>query len=105
MKHVPLRLFIVTTYIFCCRLIGEFLLPPSNVLPRSYRELCAIMKHIGMEYQAIDAYPKDHIIYHKEYENATEYPECHTSRYRDDQMTKKVPHKVLRYIPIIPCLK
>ncbi|XP_057868321.2 uncharacterized protein LOC131075496 [Cryptomeria japonica] len=63
------------------RLIGDFLLPPSNILPRSYRELSAIMKDIGMEYQAIDACPNNHIIYHKQHEFATECPECHISRY------------------------
>jgi hypothetical protein len=29
------------------------------------------MKNIGMEYQEIDAYPNDHIIYHKELEFTT----------------------------------
>lgn len=93
------------TNIFCCRLIGVYLLPPSNILPRSYRELGATMKHIGMEYQSIDACPQDHVIYHKEDENAIECPKCHTRRYRDGQVTKKVPCKVLRYIPIILHLK
>ena len=58
-----------------------------------------------MEYQAIDVCPEDHVIYHKEHENATECLECHTSRYGDDKVTKKVPHKVLHYIPIISRLK
>jgi len=98
-------LFILTTYIFCCRLIGEFLLPPSNILPRSYRELSTVMKDIGMEYQAIHACPNDHIIYYKEHEFATQCPVCHTSRYRTDRLTKKVPQKVLRYIPIIPRMR
>ena len=93
------------TFFCCCRLIGEFLLPLSNVLPHSYRELCAIMKHIGMEYQTIDACPKDHVIYHKEYKHATYFPKFHTRRYKYDQVKKRVPCKVLCYIPIIPCLK
>ena len=29
-------------------------------------------------------------------------PQCEISRYQTDQVTKKVPRKVLRYIPIIP---
>ena len=73
MKYVPLILFILTIF-FCCRLIGEFLLPPSNILPPSYQDLSAIMKDIGMEYQAIDACPNDHIIYHKQHEFATKCP-------------------------------
>ena len=83
------------------RLIGECLLPPSNILPHSYQELSTIMKDIGMEYQTIHACPNEHIIYHKQHEFAIECPDFHISRYRSDQITKKVPHKVLRYIPII----
>ena len=54
-----------------------------------------------MEYQVIDACPNDHIIYHKQHEFATECPKFHISRYRTDQLTKKVPRKVLCYILII----
>ena len=102
MNNVPLILFILTTYIFFCRLIGEFLLPPSNILPCSYQELAAVMKDIGMKYEAIHVCPNDHIIYYKEHEFATQCFVCHTSRYRTDRLTKKVPQKVLHYIPIIP---
>ena len=60
------------------------------------------MKEIGMEYQAIDACPNDHIIYYGQYASENEFPQCQISRYRTDKVTKKVPRKVLRYIPIIP---
>lgn len=63
------------------------------------------MRDIGMEYQAINAYPNDHIIYHKQHEFGIEFPKCHISRYQIGQTTKNVPHKVLRYIPIIPCIQ
>ena len=55
------------------------------------------MKHIGMEYQLIDACLKDHIIYHKEQKNVIECPRFHTSRYRDDQVTKDVSQDSLLY--------
>ena len=55
-----------------------------------------------MQYEAIDACPDDHIIYYKQHEFETECPECHISRYQTYQITKKVPRKFLRYIPIIP---
>ena len=63
------------------------------------------MKDIGMEYQTIHACLNDHIIYHKQHEFATQYPICHISRYQSDRLTKKVPRKVLRHIPIIPRLQ
>ena len=77
----------------------------SNILPRTYQDLSTIMKDIWMEYQAFDACPNDHIIYYGQYAYEMEWPQCHISRYRTDQVEKKVPYKVLHYIPIIPCLK
>ena len=62
-------IFILTIFLICCNnLIVEYLLPSSNILPRTYRYLSTIMKDIGMEYQANDACPNDHIIYYKQYE-------------------------------------
>ena len=63
------------------------------------------MKEFGMEYQAIDACPNDHIIYYGQYALENECPQCQTSRYRTDKVTTKVPHKVIRYILKIPCLQ
>jgi hypothetical protein len=91
--------------IFCCRLIGEYLLPSPNKLPHTYRELSAILKEIGMEYQAIDACPNDHIIYYGQYASESNFLECQISRYRTNQLIKKVANKVLHYIPIIPRLQ
>ena len=58
-----------------------------------------------MHYEEINACPNDHVIYYNQHEFAIECLECHVSRYRIDKLTKKVPHKVLRYIPIIPHLQ
>ena len=58
-----------------------------------------------MYYEEIHAFPDDHVKYYNQHEFATECPECHVSRYRIDKVTKKVPQKVLRYIPIIPHLQ
>ena len=81
------------------------MLPPSNILPHTYRDLFFIMKEIGMHYEEINACLDDHVIYYNQHEFATECPKCHVSRYRIDKVTKKVPQKVLDYIPIIPCLQ
>ena len=63
------------------------------------------MKEFRMEYQVIDACPNDNIIYYGQYALRNEFPQCQTSRYQTDKVTKKVPHKVLRYILIIPRLQ
>jgi hypothetical protein len=105
MQYLQLISFILTSYLLCCILLGEFLLPSSNILPRTYRDLHAIMKDIGMEYQNIDSFPNDHIIYYGNHASKTKFPQCIISRYRTDQVIKKVPRKVLHHIPIIPSLQ
>ena len=50
-------LFTLTYSFEFCRLLGEFLLPTSNTLPHTYREIYVIMKEFGMEYEAIDTCP------------------------------------------------
>ena len=60
---------------------------------------------IGVEYQSIDACPNDHIIYYGQYASENKCPQCEISRYRIDKVTKKVPRKVLLYIPIILCFQ
>ena len=60
------------------------------------------MKEIGMDCQDIDACPNDHIIYYGQYASENKCPQFEISRYRTDQVTKKVPLNFLRYIPIIP---
>ena len=49
-------------------IVSEVLLPTSNIFPCTYREISVIMKEIGMDYQAIDEFPNDHIIYYGQYE-------------------------------------
>ena len=58
------------------------------------------MKEIGIHYEAIHPCSDDHAKYYNLHEFAIECPEFHISRYRTDQVTKKVPLKVLCYIPI-----
>ena len=63
------------------------------------------MDQIGMKYQTIHACPNDHIIYHKKHEFEIKCHDCHISKYWSNQITKKVPRKVLWHIPIFPCLQ
>jgi hypothetical protein len=62
------------------------------------------MKDIGMDYKIIDACHNYHIIYYGQHASKTECLQCLMSRYRTNQVTKRVSRKVLRHIPIIPRL-
>ena len=80
-----------------CRLLLDFILPTSNILPRTYREIYVIMKEFGMEYQDIDACPNDHIIVYAQYALENECPQCQTSRYRTDKVKKGASQSSLLY--------
>ena len=80
-------------------MIAEFLLPASNILPRTYRYLSTIMKEIEMHYEENHACPNDHVIYYNQHEFATECPECHISRYQTDQVTKKCLRRLFVIFP------
>jgi hypothetical protein len=105
MQYLQLLFFTLTIYFVCFRLLGEFLLPSSNILPHTYRNLHAIMKDIGMEYQSIDACLDDHIIYYGQQASKKIFPVCGISKYQTDKVTKMFPRKVLQHIPIIPRLQ
>jgi hypothetical protein len=65
MQYFLLLLFTLISFFFLiCRFLGEFFLPSSNNLPHTYREMCAIMKYIIMEYHTIDEFVNDHIIHY-----------------------------------------
>ena len=57
------------------------------------------MKEIGMEYQAIDACPNDHIIYYGQYESKNKFPQCEISIYQNGQVETNVPRKILLILP------
>ena len=98
-----LSILFTLTYCFeFCRLLGEFLLPTSNIFSRTYQEISMIMKETGMEYQAIDACPNDHIIYYGQYALENEFPQCQIGRYWTEKVSNKMPRKDVYYIMIIP---
>ena len=70
-------------------MIAEFLLPPSNILPRTLQDLSSIMREIGMHYEAIHACPDDHVIYYNQHELEIECLEFHINRYRAYQEHKR----------------
>ncbi|KAL6533270.1 hypothetical protein OROMI_027382 [Orobanche minor] len=77
------------------------LLPDDNVLPRRAYEAKQMLKLIGLTHEKIHAYPKDCILYRKEYADLGECPKCGTKRYKKN----KSPAKVMWYFPIIPRLR
>jgi hypothetical protein len=88
MQYLQSLFFTLTIYFLCFSLLGEYLLPSSNILPHTYRDLHAIMKDIGMEYQSIDACHDDYIIYYGKHVSKKECSVCGISRYRTNKVKK-----------------
>ena len=97
--------------------IAKKMLPKANELPATIYATKQVVCPLGLEIQKIHACPNDCILYRgKEYENLDACPVCRASRYkikRDDpgvvegngeRPRKRIPAKVMCYVPIIPCL-
>ncbi|XP_039809627.1 uncharacterized protein LOC120673017, partial [Panicum virgatum] len=91
------------------------MLHKDNELPATTYEAKQLVCPLGLEVQKIHACPNDCILYRGEYENLDACPVCSALRYKirkDDPgdvegepPRKRVPAKVMWYLPIIPRLK
>ena len=89
-----------------CSLLKEQVLPSNKELPPTRQDAKNILASIGLvDYNRIDACPKDCILFRGLYEHLTECPNCGSNRYRDDLQGATVLVKVLRHFPIIPCIR
>ncbi|KAH7845791.1 hypothetical protein Vadar_006051 [Vaccinium darrowii] len=81
-------------------------LPTGETLPKSYYEAQNLMRDLGLNYTTIHACKYDCALFWKEYENREECPICGTSRWKSISKTgKKIPHEVMRYLPLKPRLQ
>jgi hypothetical protein len=72
--------------------------------PKSYADAKSVLSEVGLGYETIYLCKFDCALYWGDHENNT--LSCvWFSRWRDTNGIKKVPHKVLRYFPIIPRLQ
>ena len=91
------------------------MLSKDNELPATTYEAKQLVCPLGLEVQKIHACPNNCILYRGEYENLDACPVCSALHYKirkDDPVDvegepprKRVPAKVMWYLPIIPCLK
>ncbi|KAH7862248.1 hypothetical protein Vadar_002030 [Vaccinium darrowii] len=107
-------LHLKTTYNCSNKLFNEQLklfkdaLPSGETLPSSYYEAKKLMRDLGLGYISIHACPNNCVLFWKENNDLQECPnpDCRASRWKHDpDKRKKVPQKVLRYLPIKPRLQ
>ena len=63
-----------------------------------YRDMCVILKDIGLDYNTVDACHNYHIIYYRQHASKSECPKCGISKYITDHITNEVPHNFLHHI-------
>ncbi|XP_010506933.1 PREDICTED: uncharacterized protein LOC104783481 [Camelina sativa] len=85
------------------------MLPKDNVLHTSTYDVKKFLKSFDMGYQKIHACVNDCCLFRKKLKKVDTCPKCKSSRWKTNMHTgevkKGVPHKVLRYFPIISRLK
>lgn len=80
----------------------------AKELPTNFHRSKKLVNSLAMPYVKIHAYPKNCMIYYKENENKEKCPICNEPRYEETttgNTSRKVPRKVLRYLPITPRLQ
>ncbi|XP_039118420.1 uncharacterized protein LOC120254382 [Dioscorea cayenensis subsp. rotundata] len=81
-------------------------LPEANTLPRSYYDAKNLLRDLGLGYTSIHACKYDCTLYWKDTADREDCLICGTTRWKiNDGKGKKIPHKVLRYFPVIPRLQ
>lgn len=93
----------------CLKLIKS-ILPDGETLPDNFYHTKKLIQDLGLTYQKIDACPNDCMLYWKDTVNLDRCHSCGESRYlyetiSDNNRTRKVSAKVLRYFPITPRLQ
>ncbi|XP_072080869.1 uncharacterized protein [Arachis hypogaea] len=91
---------------------------PDLNIPTSFNKAKNMVKELGLDYEKIDVYPNDCMLYRNEYINDSVCRICGESRYNQTPTTDgseedfallnkvhKVDAKTLRYFPLIPRLK
>ncbi|XP_025822280.1 uncharacterized protein LOC112898099 [Panicum hallii] len=75
-------------------------------IPKSYNEMKAVLRKLGFGYVSIDVCKYDCALFSKDHEGDDHCPVFGFTRWKvNKECRKKVPHKVLRYFPIIPRLQ
>src|SRR6266536_2720200 len=58
------------------------------------------LRAVGIEYDMIHVCKNNCVLFQKDYANLSEFPKCKSSRWKDGDAVKRIPHNVLRHFPI-----
>ncbi|XP_060966845.1 uncharacterized protein LOC115703952 [Cannabis sativa] len=85
----------------------KFAFPKENKIPSNYYDAKKKLKKLGLGYESIHVCKHNCCLFYNEHANEDSCPVCGTSRWitSENLGAKKVPHKVMRYFPLISRLK
>ena len=84
-------------FLKCCPAVSE--------LTQTYSKMKNFLRAVGLGYDMIHVCKNNCVLFRKDYANLSECPKCKSSRWKDGDAVKRIPHKVLRHFPIIPRLQ
>ncbi|KAF7152217.1 hypothetical protein RHSIM_Rhsim01G0128800 [Rhododendron simsii] len=88
------------------KVIKDLVSECDETIPWTLREAKKYLRDLGLGYLPIHAFKYDCALFWKENENLDKCPKCGEPRYKlNKSKGKKIPHKILRYFPLIPRLK
>ena len=79
--------------------------PDASELPHTYSKMKNFLCAVGIGYDMIHVCKNNCVLFRKDYANLSECPKCKSSRWKDGDALKRVPHNVLRHFPITPRLQ
>ncbi|KAD2047930.1 hypothetical protein E3N88_41947 [Mikania micrantha] len=80
--------------------------PEGNKIPSSHYAAKKTLKKIGLRYESIHVCKNDCALFWERHYKLQNCHVCNESRWVDSNTKgKKIPHKVLRYFPLIPRLR
>ena len=83
-------------------------LPKDNRLPPNQYQCKKLVRGLGLGYEKIDACPNDCMLYYGSNISKEKCDVCGHDRFKEGHQSKsakRLPHKVLRYLPITPRLQ
>ena len=79
--------------------------PDASELPHTYSKMKNFLRAVGIGYDMIHVCKNNCVLFRKDYANLSECPKCKSSRWKDGDAVKRIPHNVLRHFPITPRLQ
>ena len=76
--------------------------PDASGLPHTYSKMKNFLHVVGMGYDIMHVRRNNCVLVRKDYANLSECLKCKSSRWKDGDAVKRIPHNVLRHFSITP---